>query len=102
MYKALEVEFINEFTKAGIHKISLKKPTLYGKLHIPEPVFTKKRFYVALEKMIFIGKNDILENHSPKCGWFSRISAKFEGHPVGENMKFVKLEIATELSSRYK
>ena len=50
MYKALEVEFINEFTKAGIHKISLKKLTLYGKLHIPEPEFTKKRFYVALEK----------------------------------------------------
>ena len=54
MYKALEVEFINEFTKAETHKISLKKPTLYGKLHIPEPEFTKKRFYVALEKkMIF-------------------------------------------------
>ena len=53
MYKALEVEFINEFTKAGIHKISLKKPTLHGKLHIPEPEFMKKRFYVALEKMIF-------------------------------------------------
>ena len=66
MYKALEVEFINEFTKAGIHKISLKKPTLYGKLHIPEPVFTKKRFYVALEKMIFIGKNDILKKSSTK------------------------------------
>ena len=53
MYKALEVEFINEFTKTETHKISLKKPTLYGKLHIPEPEFTKKRFYVALEKMIF-------------------------------------------------
>ena len=52
MYKALEVEFINEFTKAGIHKISLKKPTLHGKLHIPEPEFTKKRF-------CGIGKNDI-------------------------------------------
>ena len=47
MYKALEIEFINGFTKAETHKISLKKPTLYGKLHIPEPEFTKKKFYVA-------------------------------------------------------
>ena len=57
MYKALEVEFINEFTKAGIHKISLKKLTLYGKLHIPEPEFTKKRFYVALEKKWYSRKS---------------------------------------------
>ena len=49
MYKALEIEFINGFTKAATHKISLKKPTLYGILHIPEPEFTKKRFYVALD-----------------------------------------------------
>ena len=56
MYKALEVEFINEFTKAGIHKISLKKPTLHGKLHIPEPEFMKKRFYVALEKWYSLEK----------------------------------------------
>ena len=38
----------------------------------------------------------------------SRISAKFEGYPVGENMEFVLLNkqtsyaIATELSARYK
>ena len=53
MYKALEVEFINEFTKAETHKISFKKPTLYGKLHIPEPEFTKKKILcgIGLTKM---------------------------------------------------
>ena len=62
MYKALEVEFINEFTKTETHKISLKKTNSIWKI-----THSRARIY---EKKILcgIGKNDILENHPPKCG----------------------------------
>ena len=68
MYKALEVEFINGFTKAETHKISLKNPTLYKKItHNRARIYEKKIFMWHWINQNVDDFLEYLQNLRPSC-----------------------------------